>query len=73
MKRIKLTVQSELKMKNILGFMKRKVTFGTGAEVDSPKEYPGKTAYLVITEEQNEVKQRREEYGIVLTENNIVS
>lgn len=33
----------------IIGFVMKKVTkFGTGAKVDCPKEYLGKTAYLVI-------------------------
>jgi putative transposon-encoded protein len=32
--------------------MKKKVTpFGTGAKVDCPKEYLGKTVYLVIIKE----------------------
>jgi len=33
--------------------MKRKVTpYGTGAKVTCPKEFLGKTAYLVITDEE---------------------
>ena len=52
MKIIKLNTQSELKIKNIIGFIKRKVTkFGTSAKVDCPKEYLGKTVYLVITDD----------------------
>jgi putative transposon-encoded protein len=52
MKKIKLKIQTELRIKNILGFMKKKVTpFGTGAKVDCPKEYLGKTVYLVIAKE----------------------
>ena len=52
MKIIKLKTISELKIKNIVGFLKRKVTpFGTSAKVDCPKEYLGKTVYLVITNE----------------------
>ncbi|PIU65815.1 MAG: hypothetical protein COS84_06430, partial [Armatimonadetes bacterium CG07_land_8_20_14_0_80_40_9] len=36
----------------VRGFFRRKVTkFGTGAKVDCPKEYLGKTVYLVITDE----------------------
>lgn len=51
MKKIKLKTKSELKLKNIKGFLERKVTpFGTGAKVDCPKEYMGKTVYLVIIE-----------------------
>lgn len=51
MKVIKLNPKTELKVKNIRGFLKRKVTpFGTSAKVDCPKEYLGKDVYLVITE-----------------------
>ncbi|MBS3074779.1 DUF2080 family transposase-associated protein [Candidatus Pacearchaeota archaeon] len=50
MKIIKLNSKTTLNIKNILGFLKRKVTpFGTSAKVDCPKEYLGKTVYLVIT------------------------
>lgn len=52
MKIIKLKTKTELKIRNILGFLKRKVTkFGTSAKVDCPKEYLGKTVYLIITNE----------------------
>ena len=51
MKIIKLKTKPELKIKNMIGFLKRKVTkFGTSAKVDCPKEYLGKTVYLVITD-----------------------
>lgn len=50
-KKVKLRLTTELKIKGIVGFMKRQVTpFGTGAKVDCPKEYMGKTVYLVITD-----------------------
>jgi len=50
MKIIKLNTKNQLNIKNIVGFLKRKVTqFGTSAKVDCPKEYLGKTVYLVIT------------------------
>ena len=50
MKKIPLKAKSEIKLKNIQGFLIKKVTpFGTGAKVDCPKEYLGKTVYLVIT------------------------
>jgi len=50
MKIIKLITKNKLNIKNIVGFLKRKVTpFGTSAKVDCPKEYLGKTVYLVIT------------------------
>ena len=53
MKKVKVTVQSEIKLKNIVGFIKRKVTkFGTSAKVDCPKEHLGKTVYLVITDDE---------------------
>jgi len=52
MKIIKINAKSEIKVKNILGFVKRKVTkFGTSAKVDCPKEFLGKTVYLIITNE----------------------
>lgn len=52
MKIIKLNTKKELKIRNMTGFLKRKVTkFGTSAKVDCPKEYLGKTVYLVITDE----------------------
>lgn len=52
MKIIKINAKSEIKIKNILGFLKRKVTkFGTSAKVDCPKEYLDKTVYLIITNE----------------------
>ncbi len=52
MKKVKLVIQTELKINGIVGFMQKKVTpFGTGAKVDCPKEYLGKTVYLVITNE----------------------
>lgn len=50
--KVRLIPKNEIKIKNIKGFLKRKVTpFGTGAKVDCPKEYLGKTVYLVITDE----------------------
>jgi putative transposon-encoded protein len=49
MKKIKLGVTSEIKLKNIKGFLEKIVTpFGTGAKVDCPKEYLGKRVFLVI-------------------------
>ncbi|MEA3558539.1 MAG: DUF2080 family transposase-associated protein [Candidatus Thermoplasmatota archaeon] len=48
----KLEAKTQLKVEGILGFMKKKVTkFGTGAKVDCPKEYLGKTVYLVVCED----------------------
>ena len=52
MKIIKLNTKNELNIKNIKGFLKRKVTpFGTSAKVNCPKEYLGKTVYLVVVKE----------------------
>ncbi|MDI6886287.1 MAG: DUF2080 family transposase-associated protein [archaeon] len=52
MKEVKLELATELTIKGIVGFMKKKVTpFGTGAKVDCPKEYLGKSVYLVIIDE----------------------
>jgi putative transposon-encoded protein len=49
MKKIKITAETEIKVKNIMGFLKRKVTpFGTSAKVDCPKEYLGREVYLII-------------------------
>lgn len=47
---VKFEVTTELTVKGIVGFVKREVTpHGTGAKVTCPKEFLGKTAYLVIT------------------------
>jgi len=44
-----ITVQTHLEIDGIQGFFVRKVTkFGTSAKVDCPKEYLGRTVYLVI-------------------------
>ena len=49
MKKIKLQHKTELKIKNIAGFIKKRVTpFGTGAKVDCPKEFIGREVCLVI-------------------------
>ncbi len=51
-KKVNFQTTNELKLNGIVGFVKRKVTpHGTGAKVTCPKEYLGKTAYLVITDE----------------------
>jgi len=49
---IRLELETTLHLKNIRGFLRRKVTpFGTGAKVDCPKEYLGKDVYLVIVDD----------------------
>jgi putative transposon-encoded protein len=51
-KKIVFEPATEIKVTGIIGFLKRKVTaYGTGAKVTCPKEYLGKTVYLVITNE----------------------
>jgi len=49
MKIIKLNTKTELIVKNMEGFLRRKVKpFGTSARVDCPKEYLGREVYLII-------------------------
>ena len=49
MKRVPIQAQSHLELDGIQGFVIRKVTkFGNSAKVDCPKEYLGRTVYLVI-------------------------
>jgi putative transposon-encoded protein len=51
-RKVDFQTTNELTLKGIVGFIKRRVTpHGTGAKVTCPKEYLGKTAYLVITDE----------------------
>jgi len=57
MKIVEFHKNTELKVKNIKGFIKRKVVIsGTSAKVNVPKEYLGSDAYLVILE--NGTKKR---------------
>jgi putative transposon-encoded protein len=52
-KKVNFVATNTLTIKDIRGFIKRKVTpHGTGAKVTCPREYLGKTAYLVITDEE---------------------
>jgi len=51
MKIVKFEAETELKVKNIKGFIKRKVVVsGTSAKVNVPKEFLGCDAILVILE-----------------------
>lgn len=60
MRRVKVVPSTEIVIKGIAGFIKRKVTpFGNGAKVDCPKEYLGKTVYLVIVEDVHEIEYKR--------------
>ena len=57
MKIVEFHKETELKVKNIRGFMKRKVVIsGTSAKVNVPKEYLGCDTYLVILENGIEKK-----------------
>lgn len=59
MKIVEFHKDTELKIKNIRGFMKRKVVVsGTSAKINVPKEYLGHETYLVILE--NGIKKRSE-------------
>ncbi len=49
MKRVAVEAKSRLVVEGIQAFLVRKVTpFGNSAKVDCPKEYRGRTVYLVI-------------------------
>ena len=53
MKKVELTKTTQLRITGIEGFLKRGVTkFGTGAKVNCPKEYLGRTVYLVVLSEK---------------------
>lgn len=52
-RKVEFVTRTQLKVEGIVGFMKRKVVrYGTGAAVICPKEFLGRTAYLVITKER---------------------
>ncbi len=49
MKKVPINTQTHLELDGIHGFFIKKVTkFGNSAKVDCPKEYLGRTVYLVI-------------------------
>ena len=49
MRKVEIQAQTHLEIGGIEGFFIRKVTkFGNSAKVDCPKDYLGRTAYLVI-------------------------
>ncbi len=57
MRKVDFVNKTILKVENIEGFVVRKVTkFGNGAKVDCPKEYLGRTVYLVICKKQMGVR-----------------
>jgi len=58
MKIIKIKGETELKVNNIKGFLKRRVKpFGTSARVDCPKEFLGEEVYLVIMGVEDDKKK----------------
>jgi len=60
MKIVEFHKDTELKVKNIKGFMKRKVVVsGTSAKINVPKEYLGCETYLVILENGTKEKSKR--------------
>lgn len=61
MKIVEFHKNTELKIKNIKGFMKRKVVVsGTSAKINVPKEYLGYDSYLVILENEKNKPNRRD-------------
>lgn len=65
MKKVEFHKDTEISIKNIKGFMKRKVVVsGTSAKINVPKEYLGYDAYLVILENELEKKSKRTRRGI---------
>jgi putative transposon-encoded protein len=61
-RKVHFETTNELTVKGIIGFVKRKVVpHGTGAKVTCPREYLGKTAYLIITDEPWAPSQASEE------------
>ncbi len=50
---VKIESTNKLTVENIVGFIRRPVVpHGTGAKVTCPKEFLGRTVYLVITDER---------------------
>jgi len=61
MKIVEFYGKTELKIKNIKGFMKRKVVVsGTSAKINVPKEYLGYDTYLVILEREEKKKNENQ-------------
>jgi len=53
-KKVNFQTTNELKLNGITGFVTRKVTpHSTGTKVTCPKEHLRKTAYLIITNQEN--------------------
>ena len=53
MNKVKIKETTEITIKGIYGFIERKFTeFGSGANVDCPKEFLGRKVYLIITRDK---------------------
>jgi len=50
-KKVDFQPATKIEVSGVIGFMRRTVTaYGTGAKVTCPKEYLGKTVYLIIVD-----------------------
>ena len=64
MKIVEFYGKTELKIKDIKGFMKRKVVVsGTSAKINVPKEYLGYDTYLVILEKKEKNEKQKSNRG----------
>lgn len=49
MRKIKVVVSNEIRVKNIKGYFEHKVTrFGTGAKIDAPKSYIDRKVIVLV-------------------------
>jgi putative transposon-encoded protein len=49
MRKINITISSEISVRNIRGYFERRINkFGTGAKIDAPKEYLGKKVIILV-------------------------
>lgn len=54
MRKVRIRDGNQITVKNIQAYMERTVTkFGSGAKVDCPKEFLGKSAFLIIKKEED--------------------
>jgi len=52
--KVSIKVDNEITVRNIQAYMERTVTeFGSGANVDCPKEFLGKKAFLIIKKDED--------------------
>ena len=64
MKIVEFYGKTELKIKDIKGFIKRKVVVsGTSAKINVPKEYLGYDTYLVILEKKEKNEKQKSNRG----------